>query len=220
MFIIINTLVLIIVCASFFELICLKYYFGFPVFDEQFGSIIENVCYSLIASCIFYIFIEMIPSLRKRNYYEKILNPQKTKLNTAYISLIQYLIGTNILEKSAKIDDYKIEFNYLIKKLNRNNNWNTNINDLIKRSENLKNEINNILKYSEYVDSKIVKIFNDVNYQIDLINLNNYTSIDEDGIVDFIQTIIEIYQQIINRYEIIYKFSGKNGIYKDFKLSE
>ncbi|MDR1588315.1 MAG: hypothetical protein LBS57_12730, partial [Treponema sp.] len=78
MFAIINVSVFIILLLAFFELICIKFHIVLPILNEQIGSSIENICYSLIAACIFYIFIEMIPSLRKKIYYGKILNNKKS----------------------------------------------------------------------------------------------------------------------------------------------
>jgi hypothetical protein len=218
--VILNIFVLIIMVLAFFELVCIKYYFGFPVFDEQFASIVENICYSLIASGIFYILIEMLPSLRKRNYYNKILNTKKLSLNTAYFSIIQFLVGSKVLKNTDNIKEYIIANDYLIKKLDKNQLWDKNIDEIIKRSKNLKEKIDDILKYAEYLDNKIVNALNDVNYHIESINLEYSKYSDPDDKKIYVNLIKDNYQPIIDDYKIIYKFSGKEGILKDFKLSQ
>jgi hypothetical protein len=164
-----NISVIILLFFTTIELIFLKYDLGWHILEKRLASIIENVCYSLIASVIFYI-VQMIPTLRRQKYYEKILSNKKLRLFTTLNSFIDDLIDLESFEK-RQTENSTNNKKDLKNSFNRNDQRGKKMSKLRKGIRDIKIAIDDILKYSEYLDSKIVNLLNQIIYYINVVEL-------------------------------------------------
>ena len=58
----------VLLTISLIQIFCIQYNFGLAIFDENMSSIVLNICYAILASFIFYYFIEVLPRTKKEYY--------------------------------------------------------------------------------------------------------------------------------------------------------
>jgi len=190
----------VIFFVSFIEIICLWFNIGFPILNEQQTIIVTSICLSFLSSCIFYFFVEILPSVKKKYIYAGIIYRNILGLEIECLKL-KYLVGykkniNNSFEKS------KINSSKLFKKLKSGNNWKKNIKRLKSATNKLIGTIEKISRYESFIDDKYLYSYDYIITELKELEFEKrHYNINE----EFVESASKTYEEIINRIELLVK---------------
>ena len=199
----------IVFFLSLIQILCIKYNFGIAIFDDNLANIVLNICYAILASFIFYFFIEVLPKTEKEYYNNEIVKRNLRGLSLRYDQLKQFLIG---IDKIKTLKNNEIDSLELYKRLKKNEQWGNNLRKFKHRSDNIVEAIDKIIKYSTTIDGELLNLLDFVISRIKEINIENWYDagpIDYDYVAShdgkeiFVDLVAEYYQEIFNAIDKI-----------------
>jgi hypothetical protein len=192
----------IIFLLSLIELICLVFNIGFPVLNEQQANIIYSICLTFLTSCIFYFFVEILPSTKKAFYYREIIyrNILGLELECFHLKvLVNYEESPNV---DISLEKNKVDSSKLFKKLKRNNHWKINLKRLNRMTNRIIEIIDKISRYESFINNKYLYSYD---YIINELKENKIEDWYYRTKKEFAEIASETYEEIIGRIDIIVK---------------